>query len=225
MKKRLPLILFTLLIFSCSHKVYVSYFDQQTANHRVVAVLPAEMIFTGKQPENLTPDDIKKIEETESKNFQYALYNSIMRYANSNTYFMRINLQDIVMTQKILQEHNLTFRDVSKTDDKELTAMLGVDAVVRMRIQKQRYMSDAASYGINVGRQIVYEAAVGSKIPIPYIPNKTNEIYASCDIVCNNQTLWNDNYKGSSDWSRPSDQVIEGITDNFGRHFPYKQRR
>jgi hypothetical protein len=71
----------------------------------------------------------------------------------------------------------------------------------------------------------MYDAAVASKIPIPYIPNKTNEIYASCDIVCNNRTLWNDNYKGSSDWNRPSNEVIENITDNFGRHFPYKQRR
>ncbi|HEY1870540.1 MAG TPA: hypothetical protein VGG71_05740, partial [Chitinophagaceae bacterium] len=149
MKKYLPLIVLTLIIVSCSHKVYVSYFDQQTVNHKVVAVLPAEMIFTGKQPANLTPEDIKNIEEAESKNFQYALYNSILRYANSNTYFMRINLQDIVMTQKILQEHNLTFREISKTDDKELASMLGVDAVVRLHIQKQRYMSDAASYGIS----------------------------------------------------------------------------
>src|SRR5580765_1782795 len=110
MKKALPLFtsLFVLFIISCSHKYYTtSYFDQQTANHKIVAVLPAEMIFTGKQPENLTPEDIKKIEETESKNFQYALYNSIMRYANSNRYYTRINLQDLVATQKLLNDRGL----------------------------------------------------------------------------------------------------------------------
>jgi len=94
-----------------------------------------------------------------------------------------------------------------------------------MRIQKQRYMSDVASYGISLGRQIVYNTGLGSKIPVPYIPNKTNDIYASCNIVSNNLTLWNDNYKGASDWNSPSDIVIENITDNFGRHFPYKRRR
>ena len=79
MKKALPLTLFcAVVIFACSHKNYVSYFDQQTAHHKIVAVLPAEMVFTGKQPESLTPEDIRKITETESKNFQYALYNSIM---------------------------------------------------------------------------------------------------------------------------------------------------
>jgi len=65
---------------------------------------------------------------------------------------------------------------------------------MRMRIQKQRYMSDAASYGISVGREIIYSTGLGSKIPIPFLPNKTNEIYASCDIVSNNLILWNDNY-------------------------------
>src|ERR1043165_5594184 len=152
MKKALPLILFsTLVISSCSHKNYVSYFDQQTANHKIVAVLPAEMIFTGKQPENLTPEDIKKIEETESKNFQYALYNSIMRYANSNKYYTRINLQDLVVTQKFFDDHGLSYQDIWKKDDKELTSLLGVDAVVRMHIREQRYMSDQASYDISVG--------------------------------------------------------------------------
>src|SRR5262245_22276857 len=104
MKRYLLFTAFLLFLLSCSHKTYVSYFDHQTANHRIVAVLPAEMIFTGKQPENLTAQDISRIEESESKNFQYALYNSILRHANSGKYFMRINLQDLGTTQKILDE-------------------------------------------------------------------------------------------------------------------------
>ena len=74
MKKNLPYlgVVFAALIFttSCSHKNYTtSYFDQQTANHRIIAVLPAEMIYTGIPPKNVSPDDIAKIEETESRMF------------------------------------------------------------------------------------------------------------------------------------------------------------
>lgn len=228
MKRALPLFffLFVLIIISCSHKYYtVSYFDQQTANHKIVAVLPAEMIFTGKQPEKLSPEDIAKIEEQESKNFQQALYNSILRYANSRKYFTRVNLQDLGTTQRILEEHKIGAKETWKKDDKELAALLGVDAVVRMRIQKQRYMSDLASYGISLGRQIIYNTGIGSKIPVPYVPNKTNDIYASCNIISNNQTLWNDSYKRASDWDSPANEIIESITNNFGQHFPYKQRR
>jgi len=226
MKKALPLFISILAftLFSCSHKYYTSsLFDQQTAHHKIVAVLPAEMVFSGRQPENLTNDDIANIEEEESKKFQLALYNSILRHANTRKYFTRVNLQDIVLTEKLLQEHNISARDAWKKDDKELTAILGVDAVVRMRIQKQRYMSDLASYGIGAGRDMIYHT--GLKIPVPYVSNKTNDIYASCDIVSNNQTLWNDSYKGASDWNTPSNVVIENIADNFGQHFPYKSRR
>ena len=225
MKRIVPILLLTVVFISCSHKYYTSsYFDQQTAHHKIVAVLPAEMIFTGRQPEGLRVDDINKIEEDESVSFQQSLYNAILRYANSRKYFTRVNLQDISTTQRILKDHSLSILDTWKMDDKELADMLKVDAIVRLRIQKQRYMSDMASYGISVGRQIVYNTGIGSKIPVPNVPNKTNDIYASCNIIANNQTLWNDSYKAASDWNSPANQIIENITDNFGRHFPYKER-
>jgi hypothetical protein len=213
------------LVLSCSHKVYTpSFFDIETADHRVVAILPAEMIFTGKESGTLSSDDIKRIEESESKSFQQSLYNSILRHANSRTYFTRVNLQDLVVTKRVLEENSISVREAWKMDDIELMKLLKVDAVVRLRIQKQRYMSDLASYGISMGKQIIHSTALGSRFPIP-ISSRTNDIYASCDLVSNNRTLWNDNYKQASDWNSSSDMIIENITDNFGRHFPYKQRR
>jgi hypothetical protein len=189
-----------------------------------VAILPAEMIFTGKESGTLSSDDIKRIEESESKSFQQSLYNSILRHANSRTYFTRVNLQDLVVTKRVLEENSISVREAWKMDDIELMKLLKVDAVVRLRIQKQRYMSDLASYGISMGKQIIHSTALGSRFPIP-ISSRTNDIYASCDLVSNNRTLWNDNYKQASDWNSSSDMIIENITDNFGRHFPYKQRR
>src|SRR6476620_7933558 len=100
MKKQLPsltCIFILVLAGSCaSHKYYTSAsFDQQTAKHKIIAVLPAEMIFTGTQPKNLSPEDIAAIEETESKTFQNSLYNSILRYANTKKYFTSVSVQDI----------------------------------------------------------------------------------------------------------------------------------
>jgi hypothetical protein len=229
MKKNLllvPGLIFILVLASCSsHKYYTSSrFEQQTAHHRLIAVLPTEMIFTGTQPKNLSPEDIAKIEETESRGFQHSLYNSILRYANSKKYYTSINVQDIGTTQKLLEENGISIRDSWKEDDKKLAALLGVDAVVRMRIQKKRYMSDMASMGIDMGRQILYQTGAITKIPLPYVSNKTNDIQASCNVVSNNQTLWNDNYRRGADYNSPSEEVINEITDNFGKHFPYKKR-
>ena len=211
---------------SCRHKYYQStYFEQQTAGHKMIAVLPAEMIFTGKQPKELSPEDIAAIEETESRAFQESLVNGIFKYANSRREYMSISVQDVNTTNKLLEEHNVSVRNSWKANDKELATMLGVDAVVRMRIQKKRYMSELASYGIGYGRQIIGMIGRNNKFPLPYVPNKTNDIYAACNIVSDNKTLWNDHYQGAADWNNPPDVVINNITDNFGRHFPYKRRR
>ncbi|HEY6956153.1 MAG TPA: hypothetical protein VI385_12970 [Flavisolibacter sp.] len=214
-----------ILFGSCSHKNYTSsYFEQQTANHRIIAVLPAEMIYTGTQPKNVTPEDIAKIEETESRMFQNYLFSAILKYANSKKYYTAVGLQDISTTQKLLEDNNISIRDSWKQDDVKLARLLGVDAVVRMRIQKQRYMSDLASFGVGYGQQVLYQIGNVGKY-VPYVPNKTNDIYASCNIVSNNQTLWNDDYRGSSNYTVSSEKVIDNITDNFGRHFPYRKRR
>lgn len=229
MKKNLLLLSISFAIFiltSCGHKYYTaSNFEEKTEEHKVVAILPAEMILTGKQPKNLSEEDIAKIEEQESTAFQFALYNSILRHANTTKYVTTVNFQDVNTTQKILEEKAIAVRDSWKMNDKELAILLGVDAVIRMRIQKQRYMSDEASYGITVAKQIVYNTGIGSKVPLPYAPSKTNDIYTSCNLVSNGQVLWNDNYKATSDYNSPANIIIENITDNFGKHFPYKRKR
>ena len=229
MKKNLPTYSIFLLIIvfaSCaSHKYYTSsLFDQQTAKHKTIAVLPAEMIFTGTQPKNLSPENIASIEETESIAFQNSLYNSILRHANTKKYYTSVNVQDIGTTQKLLEQNGISVRDSWKEDDKKLTSILGVDAVVRMRIEKKRYMSDLASMGVDMGRQVLYQIGAAGKIPLPGISNKTNDINASCNVISNNLTLWNDNYREGADYNTSSEAVINNITDNFGKHFPYKRR-
>lgn len=232
MKSNLPLrtLVFLLGFFtilgSCSRKSYTAAnFEEKTMDHKKVAIIPAEMIFTGNIPKNLTKEDIEKVEEEESRQFQYALYNSILRHANTRRYITTINFQDVNTTLQRLEDSAIGIRESWKMDDKKLASTLGVDAVIKMRIRKQRYMSDYASYGIDAARRIIGSTGIGSKIPLPYNASKTNDIYASCDLVSDNVALWNDNYKGAADWNSPSNVIIENITDNFGQHFPYKRRR
>jgi hypothetical protein len=217
---------FFFLLFSCSNKYYTAgNFSEKTEDHKVVAILPAEVSFTGKQPKNLSPEDISKAEETESINFQYALMNGILRHANTKKYITTVNFQDVNTTQKILDENNISVRDSWKKDDNEIAKLLGVDAVIRMNIRKQRYMSDEASYGVGVAKSVIYRTGIGSKVPVPNSVGKTFDIYASCNLLSDNQTLWNDNYKRSTDYETQPNVIVEWITDWFGENFPYKQKR
>ena len=218
--------IFILFLFSCSNKNYTaSNFEEKTVNHKVVAILPAEVTFTGKLPKTLSPDAIAKAEERESIDFQYALMNSILNHANTKKYITTVNFQDINTTLKILEKNSISVRDSWNKDDNELAKLLGVNSVIRMNIRKQRYMSDEASYGVGVARQVIYKTGIGSKVPVPSSVGKTYDIYASCNLLSDNQTLWNDNYKRSTDYDVQPNVVIEWITDDFGENFPYKEKR
>lgn len=228
MKKIIPALLLIAVIISasCSRKYYTSsFFDQQTAGHKIIAVLPSEIVFTGKQPKNLTEEQISKMEEEESRAFQLSLYSNILRYANSNRTYMFVGIQDINTTTNTLTENQITIRDSWKMDDKKLAALLGVDAIVRMQIRQKRYMSDYASYGVTIGRSVINQTPLGNKLPIPSRLGNTEDIYAYCSVVSNSMTLWNNSYKSSADWNNPSNVIIENITNSFGRNFPYKRRR
>jgi len=218
--------IFILFLFSCSNKYYTaSNFEEKTEKHKVVAILPAEVTLSGKLPKTLSPEDIAKAEERESIDFQYALMNSILNHANTKKYITTVNFQDINTTQKILEQNNISVRDSWKKDDEELAKVLGVDAVIRMNIRKQRYMSDEASYGVGMAKQVIYKTGLGSKVPVPGSVGKTYDIYATCNLLSDNQTLWNDNYKRSTDYDTPPNVIVEWITDDFGTNFPYKQKR
>ena len=238
MKRYMPLsavymLLLTILLTqgSCRNRYYASSsFEEKTAKHKVIAVLPAEIVFTGTKPKKLTDEDIIKIEDAESRAFQESLYNNILRYANSRKYETRVDVQHYSTTLNRLAEKQLTARDSWKKNDDELAQLLGVDAVVRMTIEKHRYMSDMASYGITLGRQILTEIGSGgvlpgTGIPVPGVANKTNDIKATCSILSHGISLWNDHYKAAANWNNPANEIIEGITQNFGQNFPYKRRR
>jgi len=229
MKKNLlfySFIVFTSYLFSCSNKYYkAANFEEKTETHKVVAILPAEVALTGKMPKNLSPEAIARSEERESIDFQYALMNSILRHANTNKYITTVNFQDLNTTKKILEQNNISIRESWAKDDNELAKLLGVDAVIRMNIRKQRYMSDEASYGVGVAKQVIYKTGIGSKVPVPNSVGKTYDIYASCNLLSDNQTLWNDNYKRTTDYDVQPNVVVEWISNWFGENFPYKEKR
>ena len=210
-----------LICTSCSRNHVPSMAEEKTASHKSVAVLPVEMIMTGTRPKNLTDEDIRKIEETESKTFQQFLHDNILRNGNTDRYMLMVTVQNYINTINLLNENNISIRNSwFKTDD-ELCRILNVDAVIRMKVQEKKYMSDHASMGIDYGRQVI--GAVFKKNV--YVPNKTNDILASCSIISKGETLWNDNYKSSSDWDTQPEYVINNITRNFASRLPYRKRR
>ena len=211
--------LFAVLVLSSCHRYYTSSnFAEKSARHRTIAVLPPQMVLTGNQPRSMSEREIRRLEEKESILFQQALYNNILKQSGRKS-ILTVLVQPYTNTLALFEKNNIGIRDAWTMSDDDLAKILGVDAVVRSTIQKDRLMSDLASAGIQAGKQIL-DALVTKPVAVP-ATTKTADIRATCSIVSNGETLWNDYYKRESNWNAPANEVIENITNNFAKHFPY----
>jgi hypothetical protein len=224
------LLLIFMAVSSSCHRYYTNAnFDNLTATHKTVAVLPANVILTGAKPKSMTEADILKQEKAESLAFQQTLYNNILRHANSKKYESNIQLQPIEKTSELLKQQNILFSDISSTSDETLCKLLNVDAVVRLKVQKTRYISGLASLAADVLNDILFNKVgvfiPGTTTPVPDVPSKTNDVVAACSVQSKGVVLWNDNYSQQTDWKRPANDIVENITNSFGKHFPYRKKK
>jgi len=214
-----------LLIMACTPYYIVSDFESRTVEHKKVAILPFEMLFTGKIPADLTEEDVFAIEEAESRAFQMSFYNEILRSTKSGRKPIKIELQPYNKTLNLLSENDISIRESWIRDPQELAELLGVDAVIIARIEKMRFMSDLASYGIELGVHIAN--IIADDFLWPFIPpgvTTSKEIlanYVLTDAV-DGTTLWSISFQIDADWRSPANEIIESVNRRSAKKFPYR---
>lgn len=217
-----------LLLGGCSKNYYISNnFEQRTQNHKVIAILPAQMIYTNNLLDDLGLEnqDLAEIEEAESRAFQISLSDQLLAMAQRGKKSMRVELQSLEQTNHLLASKNINIKSSWDKSPSELAAILGVDAVVKSRVEKQRYLPDLAAFGISLGTKIV---SLLTRNPFWLINNgnvaKTNDLYISCSLIDgeNNNVLWSTNANSSTDWNVSLREVADRLNNVFARKFPYK---
>lgn len=225
---QLSLVAFVAVILvSCQANRFISpNFESESAQHESMAVLPVEMIMTGNIPNNLTPEAVASIEEYESLEFQTSVYNSIIRSTKRGKKPLMVNLQSKQETNAILAEAGISIRDSWKMNPTELAAVLGVDAVVTTKILKERFLSDAASYGIEVGTDILTSSTGGTGLPIPARLNRTYSIDVDVSAVSasSGNVMFSNRDVISIDWANTPEQAIERVNRRLIRQFPYARK-
>jgi len=208
------------------HPVVSPQFGDKTNEHRIIAVLPFKMIFTGKKPKKTTEETIAKIEEVESIEFQKSFYNMLMHESDESImrHPIRVDIQPVTTTNRLLEENGIGIHQSWNMSTQELADILGVDAVVRTRVEKRRYMSDGTSLGIEIGTAIL--DAIFNKDDDYHVgvSMTTNSIKAGCAVINgrDGSTLWSYALSDDTDWRLPAESIIERITANFARNFPYR---
>jgi len=217
----IPVFLF-LLFTSCKQYYTVSDFEEKTVDHQTIAVLPFEMVYRGIPPKELTEEDIQRIEILESKAFQSSFFNGVLASTRKRRNQLRVDFQHYSKTIKLLKENEIGIRDSWGEDPAELAKLLGVDAVVKAQIEKRRYMSDLASYGIEAGAQII-EAITNNRL-LPFINNRSTTVKTNFILVNRDDgnVLWSIAYDFDADWRSTAEDVIEMINTKSAKRFPYR---
>ncbi|MEP6646903.1 MAG: hypothetical protein ABJC12_07430 [Saprospiraceae bacterium] len=221
----LMVVLFFFFITSCKSYYIASDFKERAGDDKIFAVLPFEMVFTGTKPEKMTDEDVLRIEEEESKAFMVSFYNAVLRSSKGRGRPIRINVQHFDKTMSVLESNGIDIRSSWKEDPGKLANILGVDAVVKCRIEKHRLMSELASYGIDMGTRILSTIDHGGLRN--YIPGgiaRSKDIKTSYSLIDNEGiALWSIGYNMGSDWRWTADEVIDHINTKSVKKFPYRK--
>lgn len=226
----LVLVAISCLLNSCSRSYYFSdEFHQKVQHHQSIAVLPVEMIFTGKIPEDLSDSDILSLEEAESEAFQRSLLQQLIsnHSRKRRKKGVLIDFQSAEYTNSLLKQENISIRKAWNMPANELASVLGVDAVIKSNVVKTRYMSDLASMGVSLGIKLINVLTRFQSAPyMPYHLRKTGDIQVNCDVLDgkNGTIVWSTSFNGDTDWTDPSAQVLSGINQQIAKDFPYRAR-
>lgn len=216
------------LASACSKSYYLSSDFKKTAQqHQHLAVVPTEMVLTGVMPENLSKNDLLALEEAESVAFQTSLFNQLLRNPKAKRKNVYVDFMSVDKTNELLAEKGVNIRDSWKKTPQELAQLLGVDAVVRARVEKTRYMSDLVSMGLNLGKKLL-NVLTGFKSAafIPGDIDKTSDIHARCQAVDSEggNVLWSMTLTAETDWNDPATEVVDGISYKMAKTFPYRAK-
>lgn len=228
LKKILPLFLVTFLFIGCNKDFYqVKSFKQKTKDHTTIAILPVEMVFSGLKPFELSEEDLEKQEEGESKAFQISLYNELLKRKENTKKGPNVKMQKPRETNKLLEENEISIRDSWDKPTEELAEILGVEAVVKSRIEKKRYFSDLASFGIDVASKLIALLAKDLGIfAIGQDLKKSNDIYSRYELIDGDsgEILWSMSYEEEANYKNPADVIIGSLNENAAKRFPYKKK-
>jgi hypothetical protein len=161
MKTRLPiLITLTMLISACGSGVYINkaYLADNSIDGKILAVLPADVYYSGKQPKK---DDWYEQEQTASRDLQAEVEGALIDFRN--THPRRTKQYPVVMmsadtVNKRLLTKMADLRTAWTMPADSVGRMIGADLVIKVRMDKARYMSQSAATWTNIGLTVLSSA-------------------------------------------------------------------
>lgn len=238
--KKFKIVLFVITFcVSCksSNREYAG-FKHATKNHKTIAVLPVDLLMEGKQPKRLNKEQIEKLQLAQGLALQQILQKEMLDKIQLRKR-PSVSIVDLDKVNRKINENGITFANINNTDAEILAKMVNVDAVIKTKIISTRYLSNVASYGIDLGTDIlevlkkfysiknVATAPALNKVEIPNDENqnltRTNHIVVSIKIIDakDGTVLWNEIKDFNTQWNRSFDEGMKKAIHEAIAKLPY----
>lgn len=215
---------FTLLLLSCgtNRAVYQSPdFEQKTARHKTVAILPVQLIQTGHRPKEVSEADVKSSNEKWGYVFQESLQSYILKQTAKNKKGQPVSFQSTQKTNALLKEQKVSVEALYNQQPEEIARLLGVDAVIMTTLNHNRNFSDGVAYGLAAARTI---ANVVSRTPVITPGMDAANVNINCSLydAKDSKLLWKTFRDGGTDLPANVNELIEHYSNWIARKLPYR---
>ncbi|HEY9361730.1 MAG TPA: hypothetical protein VIQ00_00610 [Chitinophagaceae bacterium] len=209
MKNGLLFSFIALLFVSCGPKIYKSTeFDAVASRHKIVAILPANVNIKLRPNEakKITPEDLKKNEETTGYAIQDKLYSWFLRRSEKKGF--TVKFQDVSKTNSTLKTAGLEYADLTFKSKEELAKLLQVDAVITTGVRMDKPMSEGAALAVGI--------VFGSW-------GATNNALVTINIheAKAGDLIWKYDYQASGSVGSSPENIVNALMKNASKKFPY----
>jgi len=214
------LIIITFSQFSCSNSFYSrSEYSNGALDNMSIAILPYDVVNTGRIPDGLSDEDIESIETAESKAFQISLHNQIVRRLDKRDNFS-INVQHHSETNSLLKKEGYNLSDASNIPVADLANVLGVDVVIKSTVHKTQYLTDLESFGIQIAANILW--AITDSWWWGF-DTRTGDVRISSTAVDTQlgSSIWSASRNKATYWNRNTYDTIERINYRISKRMPF----
>jgi hypothetical protein len=217
----LLLLIISLMACGIRKNVYRSAdFEETSARHQTIAVLPFYITQTGHKAKNVTEQTIQDANVKWGYTFQESLQAYLFRHTSHNRKGQPVSFQGTQQTNAILNEHNLSIEELYQRRPDELAKMLGVDAVLMTTLETQKNFSDGVAYGLAAGRAVL--GMLGKASGPLYINASDINMSANLYDARDSKLIWQTYRKGGADLPNRVDDLVQYYSNWIARKFPYK---
>jgi hypothetical protein len=209
------LLLSILALHACSSQVYnnKSYLKAHNLAGKRIAVLPAEVELTGKLPSNYSLEKKYQIEESESKSIQRQIFSQYLYKSKSKSKKSAVELMNVDQINSKLQQAGISLRESWSIDPDSLARLVGADMVLKIRVKKNRMMSESAAFGIGVATTVLGNILNNSDRNNTSVGTsaKTYNMFfdATLTDAVSHVVITRFSHEGAASWNQSPEQIIE----------------